>query len=136
MLTGIGIVLAGIAIILLLIYAADVAAIQAANDPDTKQGFLPFDAKIRGMALGAPALILPFIAFGITWKSPSKILGVMIIITGILIMAGGAFILASTDMQEAKEAGRPVAMESAMLIGAGVIHIAMGAFTIYRGSRN
>ncbi len=136
MLTGIGIILTGIAIVLLLIYAADVAVIQAANDPDIKQGFLPFDAKIRGMALGAPALILPFVAFGMTWKSPSKILGAMIIVTGILIMAGGAFVLANADMQEAQETGRPVVMESAMLLGAGIIHIAMGAFTIYRGSKN
>lgn len=134
MLTGVGIILTGIAIVLLLIYAADVAAIEASGGDEA--GFLPFDAKVRGMALGGPALVLPFIAFGLAWKTPSKILGAMIITTGILIMAGGVFVLGNADMQEAQETGRPVAMESAMLIGAGAVHIAMGAFSLYRASRN
>lgn len=130
MLAGIGIGLTCVAIALLAVYGADVAAIQASGDAE--QGFLPFDSKVRGMALGGPGLVLPFIAFGIAWKNPSTILGVLIIIAGILILMGGAFILANTDMQEAEESGRPVAMESAMLVGAGAIQIAMGAFKIYR----
>ena len=132
-LVGIAIAITGISIALLAIYGADVAAMQASGDAE--QGFLPFDAKVRGMALGAPALVLPFIAFGMTWRSPSGVLGAMIIATGVLIAAGGAFILANADMAAAEESGRPVAMESAMLIGAGIIHMAMGAFKIYRSNR-
>ena len=129
MLSGIGIGITGIAIVLLAIYGADVAAIQASGADE--QGFLPFDAKTRGMVLGAPGLILPFIAFGIAWKSPTPVLGIMIIIAGLLILAGGAFILgAGAETQEESE--RPVAMESAMLIGAGAIQMALGAVVIYR----
>lgn len=133
MLVGVGIAITGLSIALLVVYGADVAAMQASEGAE--QGFLPFDAKVRGMALGAPALILPFIAFGMTWKSPSGVLGAMIIVTGVLIAAGGAFVLANADMEEAEATGRPVAMESAMLIGSGIIHMAMGAFKIYRSSR-
>ena len=133
MLTGIAIGITGISIALLVVYGADVAATQASGDAE--QGFLPFDAKVRGMALGAPALVLPFIAFGMAWRSPSGVLGAMIVVTGILIMAGGGFILANADMAEAEETGRPVVMESAMLLGAGAVHIAMGAFGAYRSRR-
>lgn len=133
MLGGIAIGITGISIVLLVIYGSDVAAVQSSGDAE--QGFLPFDAKVRGMALGAPALVLPFIAFGMTWRSPSGVLGAMIIATGILIMAGGGFVLATADMAEAEETGRPVAMESAMLLGAGAIHIAMGSFCAYRSRR-
>lgn len=133
MLTGIAIGITGISIALLVVYGADVAAVQSSGDAE--QGFLPFDAKVRGMALGAPALVLPFIAFGMAWRNPSGVLGAMIIATGILIMAGGGFILANADMAEAEETGRPVVMESAMLLGAGAIHIAMGAFGAYRAHR-
>ncbi|MCE2498522.1 MAG: hypothetical protein J4F28_05975 [Nitrosopumilaceae archaeon] len=133
MLTGIAIGITGISIALLLVYGADVAAVQSSGDAE--QGFLPFDAKVRGMALGAPALVLPFIAFGMTWRSPSGVLGAMIIVTGILIMAGGGFVLANADMAEAEETGRPVVMEGAMLLGAGAVHIAMGFFGVYRSRR-
>ncbi len=132
MMTGIGIGITGIAIALLVVYGADVAAMQSSGDAE--QGFLPFDAKVRGMALGAPALVLPFIAFGMTWKSPSRVLGAMIITTGALIMAGGAFVLGNADMAEAEAAGRPVAAEGFVLIGAGIVHAAMGAFKMWRSN--
>ena len=83
-------VITGIAIGLLLIYAADVAV---AMSSDSDYGFLPLDHMQRGMGLGAPALILPIIAFFISLKEPSKGLGVMIIITGILIIMGGVAIM-------------------------------------------
>ena len=68
-------ILAGIAIALLVLYAADVAV---AMSSDSDHGFLPLDHMQRGMGLGGPALILPIIAFFIARKEPSKGLGVMI----------------------------------------------------------
>ena len=65
-------ILAGIAIALLALYAADVAV---AMSSDSDHGFLPLDHMQRGMGLGGPALILPIIAFFISRKEPSKGLG-------------------------------------------------------------
>lgn len=119
----------GVAIALLLIYAADVAVIESTEQ---EQGFLPIDAKARGMGLGLPALILPFIAYGIARKTPSALLGAMIIVTGALIMFGGAFVLVNADPVQAEESGRPVNMEAGMLLVAGAIHMGLGAFKIRR----
>ena len=80
------IILVSISIILLSVYGADVAVLHLSDD---KVGFLPFDHMIRGIGLGMPALILPFISFIIARKNVSKILGVLLI----LIIAGGIVIL-------------------------------------------
>ena len=42
---------------------------------DSGEGFIPFDHKTSGMGIGLPALILPFIAYFISRKEPSKGLG-------------------------------------------------------------
>ena len=54
----IALIITAISIALLAIYGAD-----AAVGKGTEQGFLPFDHKIRGMALGGPAMIMPIVAF-------------------------------------------------------------------------
>jgi len=124
---GVAIGITGIAIALLLVYAADVAVVESTEEGE---GFLPFDSMVRGMGLGLPALILPFIAFGIARKSPSVTLGVMIIITGALILIGGIFVLASMDPVEAAETDRPMGAETGMLVAAGIVHIGLGVFKI------
>ena len=77
MVLTIALIITGIAIGLLVIYGADVAAGYAS---ESGEGFIPFDHKIRGMGLGLPALVLPFIAYFIARKDKSKTLGLMIII--------------------------------------------------------
>jgi len=89
----ISIVLTGIAIGLLLIYGADYAA----GGHVAGQGFLPLDAMTRGMALGGPSVILPIIGFFISRKEPSKLLGIMLIITGILVFIGGISAIAGAS---------------------------------------
>ena len=74
-------VLTGIAIALLIVYGADVS-VSMGND--AKEGYLPLNDMQRGIGLGGPALILPIIAFFISLKQPSKGLGIMIIIAGML----------------------------------------------------
>ena len=86
----IAIIITGISISLLVIYGADVVSGEAG------QGFLPLDAMARGIGLGTPPIILSIIAFFISRKEPSKRLGVMMIITGILVIIGGAISLSST----------------------------------------
>jgi hypothetical protein len=83
-------IITGISIALLAIYGIDVAI---GHNSDDGMGFIPFDHKIRGMVLGSPAMILPIVAFFASRKEDSKLLGIMIIIAGILIVAGGVAVL-------------------------------------------
>ena len=103
-------IITGIAIALLVVYAADVAVVEITGN---KEGFIPFDHKIRGMGLGLPALILPILAYFISRKDSSKGLGIMIIISGGLIIFGGLFVMANADLVVAKETGRNVMSETA-----------------------
>ena len=59
------VIITGIAISLLVIYAADVAAsVNVDGEIGEKgNGFLPLDHMQRGIGLGGPAIILPIIAF-------------------------------------------------------------------------
>ncbi len=116
-------VITGIAIGLLVIYAADVAVVEVTGNDE---GFIPFDHKIRGMGLGLPALILPIIAYFISRNEKSKGLGIMIIVSGALIIAGGAFVLGKVDPVEVEEAGRNMASEILPLAIGGLVQIGLG----------
>lgn len=120
-------IITGIAIGLLVIYAADVAVVEMSG---AEEGFIPFDHKTRGMGLGLPALILPFISYFISRKEPSKGLGGMIIVAGFLIIFGGAFVIGNADPAEAEASGRNVMSEAAPLIVAGAIQIGLGILKI------
>jgi len=119
-------IITGIAIALLVIYAADVAV---AMSTDSDYGFLPLDHMQRGMGLGAPALILPIIAFFISLKEPSKGLGVMIIITGVLIILGGIVVMVNPAPAAETSDRDPMASMAMMLIPA-VIQLALGGIKI------
>ena len=119
-------IITGIAIALLVIYAADVAV---AMSSDSDNGFLPLDHMQRGMGLGAPALILPIIAFFISRKEPSKGLGVMIIISGILIIMGGIVVMVNPAPAAETSGKDPMASMAMMLIPA-VIQLALGGIKI------
>ena len=115
-------IITGIAIALLVIYGADVASSTNA-DGEKSDGFLQLDDMQRGMGLGGPAIILPIIAFFISLKESSKGLGGMIIISGVLILAGG-IALVGTPAPEGVE------RNPAMLFIPGIIQIALGAIKI------
>ena len=59
-----------------------------------------------------PTLILPFIAYFISRKEPSKGLGIMII-AGILIIVGGAVVIGNADPAAEEESGRDILAETA-----------------------
>lgn len=90
------IVLSGISIILLIIYGAD-AIVGGGGAGD---GFLPLDAMTRGIGLGMPPIILSFVAFFISKKPPFKGLGIMLIVTGALIIIGGVIFLVGAGESE------------------------------------
>ncbi len=116
-------VLSGISIILLIIYGIDVLV----GGGGAGEGFLPFDAMTRGIGFGFPPIILSFIAFFMAKKPPFKGLGIMLIITGALIIVGGAISISSSGESENTsrmigEGGSLVAI-GAIIAGLGIIKI-------------
>jgi len=124
---AIALVITGISIALLVIYGADAAA--GADNPD-HQGFLDMDHKTRGLGLGGPAMVLPIIAFFISRNDSSKVLGGMILITGILIIIGAVTVIGMADLSEAQETARNPFMETAPLLIVGAIQLGLGALKI------
>jgi uncharacterized membrane protein YidH (DUF202 family) len=96
---------------------------------DSDNGFLPLDHMQRGVGLGAPALILPIIAFFISRKEPSKRLGVMIIISGILIIMGGIVVM-TNPAPAAETSGKDPMASMAMMLIPAVIQLALGGIKI------
>lgn len=113
-------IITGISIGLLVLYGADVAVAMGSANHD---GFLPLDDMQRGIGLGGPAIILPIIAFFISYKKPSKGLGGMIIVSGILILIGG-LAMVGTPAPEGVE------RNPAMLFAPALFQIALGAIKI------
>ena len=120
-------VLSGISIVLLVIYGIDVLV----GGGGAGEGFLPFDAMTRGIGFGFPPIILSFIAFFMAKKPPFKGLGIMLIITGILIMIGGAISL--TSSMESENMAR-MAGEGGALIAIGAIIAALGGIKIKKAA--
>jgi|TARA_B100000029_G_scaffold277638_1_gene272080 ABC-type transport system involved in multi-copper enzyme maturation permease subunit len=117
-------IITGIAILLLIVYGADVA-VSMGNE--AKEGFLPLNEMQRGIGLGGTALILPIIAFFISLKEPSKGLGVMIIIAGILIIIGGIVVIANPSPEGMD---RDPIGSAVMLFAPAAIQLGLGAIKI------
>ena len=117
-------IITGIAIGLLVAYGADVA-VSMGNE--AKEGFLPLNDMQRGIGLGAPALILPIMAFFISLKEPSKGLGIMIVIAGILIIIGGIAVVANPSPESVD---RDPVGSVVMLFAPALIQLALGAIKI------
>lgn len=71
------------ALILILLYGGDI--IFSVYFDKT---FLPLDTTARGIFIGTPAAVLPIIAFFLSRKTKSRLIGLSIFITGILMMSG------------------------------------------------
>ena len=116
-------VLSGISIILLVIYGADVMA----GGGGAGNGFLLFDAMTRGIGFGMPPIILSFVAFFMSKKPPFKGLGIMLIITGALIIIGG--VMSVTSIAESENTARMVG-EGGALIAIGAVISVLGGIKI------
>lgn len=121
----VSLILTGISIALLVIYALDVAVNEIAGE-----GFLGSDAMARGIGLGMPALILPIISFFISRKEKSSKLGIMLIVSGILIIIGGIALFVLEPSPEAQEAGRSIMERAAPLFVGGILVVALGAIKL------
>ena len=124
------VIITSISIVLLLIYGAD-----AAIGGGTDQGFLPFDTKVRGVALGIPSVVLPIIAYFISKGVPSKMLGVLIVISGLLTVVGSVAFLATQSSISTIEPDKNRMSEFAPVIAVGVFIIALGAIKIKKSSK-
>ncbi len=118
-------IITGISIALLVIYALDVAVNEIAGE-----GFLGDNDKARGLGLGMPAIILPIIAFFISRKEKSSGLGIMVIISGTLIIIGGIALFVLEPSPEAQESGRSIIERAAPLFAGGIIIVALGAIKL------
>jgi len=123
-------ILAGISILLLVLYGADVAVSMGNPDhegflPLNDMQFLPLNDMQRGMGLGGPAIILPIIAFFISLREKSKGLGGLIIISGVLILIGGLAMIGTP-------APEGVERNPLMLFAPAIIQIALGAIKIVK----
>ena len=118
-------IMTGVAIALLVIYASDVAANEMSGE-----GFLGDDHKARGFGLGMPALILPIIAFFISRKEKSIGLGIMLIISGVLILLGGGLLFVLEPSEEVQESGRSIIEMAAPLFAGGGFIVALGAIKL------
>ena len=116
-------VISGISIVLLVIYGIDVI-VGGGNAGD---GFLPFDAMTRGIAFGFPPIILSIIAFFMAKKPPYRGLGIMVIITGVLVIIGG--IISTTNAVETENSARMMG-EGGSLIVIGIIIAILGVIKI------
>ena len=118
-------IITGISIAILVIYALDVAVNEIAEE-----GFLGLDNMTRGIGLGMPAIILPVIAFFISRKEKSSGLGIMLIISGILIIIGGIALFVLEPSPEVQESGRSIMERAAPLFAGGAFIVALGAIKI------
>ena len=102
------------------LYGADVAA------ETVGAKILPFDSMIRGIGFGMPSIILPIVAFFISRKEPSKALGSLITVAGVLVIIGGIVIAA----MPAEGAERDLTGEIAMSFGIGALITVLGAIKL------
>ena len=111
-----------IAIFLILVYGIDTVL----DRSDT--GFLPFDSKTRGLILGLPSVVLPIIAFGITYRSPSTSLGGLLIFDGMIILIGSILFVSLQETTPTIETS--VIIENfisfAPIIGLGLVIVFLG----------
>ncbi len=120
MLLKLSIIISVISIGLLALYGADIAVVMGSDNHD---GFLPLNDMQRGVGLGVPAIILPIIAFFISLKQPSKKLGGLIIVSGVLILIGG-IAMVGTPAPEGVE------RNPLMLFAPAIFQIVLGAIKI------
>jgi hypothetical protein len=108
-------------LILLLVYGVDVAV--AASSPD-RQGFLPFDEAVRGVAFGGGAVVMSIIAFVIARKEYAPIVSSLLFVNGGLIIAGMIALVAeagssSEDFSSTLRAIGPTVAMGGIVVGLG-----------------
>ena len=94
------------ALILILVYGGDILLSIYFG-----KSFLPLNAKTRGIIIGTPAVVLPIMSFFLAGKAKSRLLGLLILITGILMMGGSlaATIFGNQSISDLESFGKNIA---------------------------
>ena len=100
-----------ISIGLLVIYGIDVHS----GGGTTGKGFLGSNAMTRGIGFGVPPIVLSIVSFFISKKEHSRELGIMLIISGVLILIGGAVVLGIEPSIAMQESGRSAILKQDLL---------------------
>ncbi len=116
-----GLVIASL--VLLIIYGADEGAKQGKEDG----GFLPIDAKTRGISLGGTTVALSTASFFVAMREMSTMVSVLLLVNGVLIIIGGI-----AAAMVATAAGASAAGGYAVL-GMGIWVMALGIVKIMKG---
>lgn len=108
-------------LILLIIYGADVAVAASSSD---REGFLPFDEAVRGVAFGGGAVVMSIIAFVIARKEYAPFVSALLFVNGGLIIAGMIALVAqggvaSEDFSSTLQAIGPTIAMGGILAGLG-----------------
>lgn len=104
-------------LILLIMYGVDEGVKQGREDA----GFLPVDAKTRGIAFGGSAVVLSAAAF-FAARERSTLVSVLLLVNGALVLIGGAIaIKPSMDAGTSPAAGYAVAAMGIGIIVLGII---------------
>ena len=107
---------------MLCLYGLDVIAANGG-----KTGFLPMNVSVRGSIFGIIPSVMLIISFLMTRKEPSKKLGVLIIIGGVLIIAGTGIIL---TLQGGQAQDSRAVREFGAVLGIGILIAILGIIKI------
>lgn len=119
----IGMALLIVSLALLIIYGIDVIVAMSKTGNDrvkSPQGFLPLNEATRGIAFGGTAVVMSILAFVLTRKSPSRSVVILLIVNGVVIVAGMISVL--TQAPPSPNSSRTIG--STMLMG--ILLIALG----------
>lgn len=122
----IAIAMSSVSVGLLLIYGIDTVADLEGD------GFLPIDSRTRGIVFGFSGSILPIISFVITRKNPSKMVGGLILSSGVLIVLGTELflLLAPQDTPDNAQIS-----SFGPVLGLGLVIIFLGIYQIIKVRR-
>jgi protein-S-isoprenylcysteine O-methyltransferase Ste14 len=114
-----------VSLILLLVYGADVAV---ASFSPQRQGFLPFDEAVRGVAFGGSAVVMSIIAFVIARKEYAPIVSALLFVNGGLIIAGMIALVAQGSV--ASEDTSSILRSIGSTIAMGALLVGLGAWKL------
>ncbi len=106
-----GLVIASL--ILLIIYGADAGMAQGKEEG----GFLPLDAKTRGIGFGGSAVALSTAGFFVAMGERSTLVSVLLLVNGVLILIGGIMPIVAGSLG----LGLPVLGMGIWIIALGII---------------
>ncbi|MGH9876507.1 MAG: hypothetical protein ACRD5H_02630 [Nitrososphaerales archaeon] len=113
------------ALALLIIYGADAAAEQG----NEEAGFIPLDAKTRGIAFGGSAVALSTAGFFVAMRQKSALVSVLLLVNGVLILIGGIMPVVAGNVG----LGLPVVGMGAWVIALGIVKsVRTRALSTYR----